>query len=326
MRLGVFAATLQELPLEQALDVIRELGADVVDLSTGGYGTKVHCDPQALLAHRWRIDRLRSAVEERGLAFGALCCYGNPLHPDRDVALAHRRDLHDTILLAEQLGVRKVVTFAGCPGDSGQARFPNWVIYPWPAELVELRAWQWEHSVLPFWASEAEFALEHGVTRLALELHAVNVVYNPETLLELRRLVGDVIGACLNPGHLYWQGADPALAIRALGDALAYVHVTDCQTDPLNAPAHGLLDAKPFYYEHERYWNLRTVGYGHGEQAWRDMVLALRMVGYDDAIVVQHEDTLFMPAEGLRRSLDFLRGIIARAPLAIPEPPPVPAS
>jgi len=50
-------------------------------------------------------------------------------------------------------------------------------------------------------------------------------------------------------------------------------------------------------------------------------VLALRLVGYDDAIVVQHEDTMFMPAEGLRRSLELLRGIVARAPLTVPEPP-----
>lgn len=324
MRLGVFAATLQDLPLEPALDVIRDLGAGVVDFSTGGFGTKVHCDPEVLLADPARLRTLRVAMEERGLAFGALCCYGNPLHPDRDIALAHRRDLRNTILLAERLGLRKVVTFSGCPGDSGQARFPNWVVYPWPSEVSELRQWQWEHAVLPFWTAEAQFALEHGVTRLALEMHAVNVVYNPETLLELRRLIGDVIGACFNPGHLFWQGAELVHAIRALGDALAYVHVTDCQTDRLNAPAHGLLDAKPFYYEHERCWNLRTVGYGHGEETWREMVLALRLVGYDDTIVVQHEDTMFMPGDGLQRSLDLLRGIIARAPLAVPEPPPVP--
>ncbi len=324
MRLGVFAAALRDLPLEQALDVIRDLDVDTVDLSTGGYGTRVHCDPEALLARESGPSGLRRTVERHGLALGALCCYGNPLHPDRDLALAHRRDLRNTILLAERLGLRQVVTFSGCPGESGQARFPNWVIYPWPPELAELRQWQWEHVVLPFWASEAQFALEHGVTQLCLEMHAVNAVHNPETLLALRRLVGDVIGACVNPGHLYWQGVDPVRAIRALGDAVAYVHVTDCYVDPLNGPTHGLLDPKPFYYEHERAWTLRTAGYGHGEQAWRDLVLALRLAGYDDAIVVAHEDTMFMPADGLRRSLEVLRRAVVRVPLAVPEPPPVP--
>src|SRR5690606_28115447 len=95
-----------------------------------------------------RLDSLRESLERRGLALGALCCYANPLHPDRDLALAHRRDLRDTILLAERLGLQKIVAFSGCPGDSAQARYPNRVVYPWPQELSELRTWQWEHALL----------------------------------------------------------------------------------------------------------------------------------------------------------------------------------
>jgi sugar phosphate isomerase/epimerase len=42
----------------------------------------------------------------------------NALHPDPAIDEAHRRDCRDTILLAERLGVKRVITFAGCPGDS----------------------------------------------------------------------------------------------------------------------------------------------------------------------------------------------------------------
>ena len=324
MKLGVLTATLQEQPLEEALDTIRALGAEAVDFSTGGYGSRAHCDPPTLLADPRRMDAFRDAVARRGLEIAALSCFGNPLHPDRDIALAHRQDLNDTILLAEQLGIDCVVCFSGCPGDSPQGRFPNWVTYPWPAELSELRTWQWEEHVIPYWTAQAAFALQHGVTRLGLEMHAVNAVYNPETLLELRRLVGDVIGACFNPGHLAWQGIDAVHAIRTLDDAIVYVHATDCQIDPLSAPAHGLLDAKPFYYERERYWCLRTPGYGHGESYWRDIVLALRLARYDGVISLEHEDTMLLPAEGLRKGLEFLRPLIVREPLVVPEPPPVP--
>lgn len=325
MKLGVLSATLQEQPLEEALQTIAALGADAVDFSTGGYGTKAHCDPQALLSDQAALAAFRGAVADRGLSIGALCCYGNPLHPDRDMALAHRRDLRDTILLAELLGLHRIVALAGCPGDSPQARFPNWVVYPWPPELTELRQWQWEHQVLPFWASEAAFAVEHGVTSIALEMHAANVVYNPETLLALRRLIGDAIGACLNPAHLYWQGIDMVHAIRALGGAIAYVHAGDCQLDPLTAPTNGLLDGKPFYYERERSWSFRTVGYGHGPGDWRDIVLALRLAGYDDVIAIAQEDTMLLPADALRKAVEFLRQAVVRQPLAVPEPPqPVP--
>ena len=326
MKLGIFTATLQEQPLEQALDTIKELGVEAVDFSTGGYGSTAHTDPQALLADPGRLDRFRAAVAGRGLTISALCFYGNPLHPDRDLALAHRRGLRDTVRLAERLGLERVVTLSGCPGDSTQARFPNWVVYPWPDELTELRQWQWEHHVLPFWAAEAAFAVEHGVTRLCLEMHAMNVVYNPDTLLQLRRLVGDVISACVNPGHLYWQGIDPVHAIRALGDAVGYARATDSRLDVLNAPANGVLDAKPFYYERERYWNFRTVGHGHGESDWRDVILALRWVGYNDVISIEHEDTMLAPVDGLRSAMEFLQRVIVPEPLVLPEPPPVPVS
>jgi sugar phosphate isomerase/epimerase len=325
MRLGIFTATLCDRPLEEALDTIRELGVETMDFSTGGYGPTGHCDPQALLADEGRLQAFRGAVASRGLSISALCFYGNPLHPDRDLSLAHRRGLRDTIRLAGRLGLDRVVTVSGCPGDSHLARFPNWVTYPWPVELTGLRQWQWEHHLLPFWSAEAAFAVEHGVARLCLEMHAVNAVYNPETLLELRRLVGDAICASLNPGHLYWQRIELAHAIRALGDAVAYVHATDSHLDPLNAPAHGVLDAKPFYYEHERYWSFCTVGYGHGESAWRQMMLALRLAGYDDVISIAHEDTMLLPVDGLRKSLGFLRPLIVPEPLPVPEPPPVPA-
>lgn len=320
MRLGVLTATLAEQPLEAALDTLRSLGAQAADFSTGGYGPTTHCDPARLLADPARLERFREAVASRDLEIGTLCFFGNPLHPSRDLALAHRRGLRDTVRLAARLGLDRIVAFSGCPGDSDRALLPNWVIYPWPPELSELRQWQWEHHLLPFWAAEAAFALEHGVTRLCLEMHAVNAVHNPETLLELRHLIGDVICACVNPGHLYWQGIDPVHAIRALGGAVAYVHATDSRPDPLNAPAHGLLDAKPFHYERERCWRFHTLGYGHGEEEWRAIVLALRLAGYDGIISVEHEDTMLAPVEGLRRSLEYLRRVTVTEALRIPEP------
>ncbi|MDI7276216.1 MAG: sugar phosphate isomerase/epimerase [Anaerolineae bacterium] len=322
MKLGVFTATLQNLPLEEALDVVQALGVESVDFSTGGCGTKAHCDPEALLTDPSRLDRFREEVLGRGLEISALCFYGNPLHPDRDVALAHRRELRNTILLAERLGIERIVTLSGCPGDPTEPGYPNWVTYPWPPELVELRRWQWEGALIPFWAAEAAYAVEHGVRNICLELHAVNAVYNPETLLELRRWVGDAITACVNPGHLFWQGIDPVHALRALTGAVGYVHVTDCRIDPVNAPTNGLVDAKEFRHELERSWQFRTIGYGHGEETWRHILLALRLAGYDDVISVEHEDTMLLPVDGLTRSLEFLRGIIVREPLMVLEPHP----
>lgn len=322
MKLGVFTATLQEQPLAEALDIVQSLGVESVDFSTGGFGPKAHCDPEVLLTDPARLDRFREEVMGRGLEISALSFYGNPLHPDREVALRHRREFRNTILLAERLGVERVVTLSGCPGDPTEPGYPNWIVYPWPPELVELYRWQWDEVLIPFWAAEAAFAIEHGVRDICLELHAVNLVYNPETLLELRRWVGDVISACVNPGHLFWQGIDPVQALRALSGAIGYVHVTDCRVDPVIAPRNGVLDAKEFRHELDRSWQFRTLGYGHGEETWRHIVLALRLAGYDDVISVEHEDTMLLPADGLRHSIEFLRRVVVREPLRVLEPHP----
>ena len=322
MKLGILTATLQEQPLEAALDAVLNLGAEAVSFCSGGYGGKAHCDPGALLADRDRLRAFDRAIAERALEVAGFCVYGNPLHPDRDLALAHRRDLRDSILLAGQMGVPRVVAFSGCPGDSPEARFPNWVTYPWPPEWLQLRTWQWEHHVLPFWTDTARFAAEQGVT-LCLELHAGQAIYNVETLRRLRAEAGPRVAACLNPGHLWWQGMEPARVARDLAGAVACVHATDCRTDPLNAPLQGALDARSFAEERERAWSFRTVGYGHGEEAWQALLLELAVAGYDGPVVIEHEDTLLAPLEGLRASMAFLQRLVVREPLAVPSALPL---
>ena len=121
-------------------------------------------------------------------------------------------------------------------------------------------------------------------------------VYNPETLLRLRKAVGPLIGANFDPSHLFWQGIDPVAAIRRLGDAIYFVHAKDTRLDPLNGPVNGMLDTKRFTCEQERSWLFRTVGYGHDALVWKDIVSNLRLAGYDDVLSIEHEDSLMSPA------------------------------
>jgi sugar phosphate isomerase/epimerase len=73
------------------------------------------------------LKEFRRAVESRGPEISALSCHGNPFHPDKDIARAHDEDFRDAVRLAAELGVERVVTFSGCPGDSGGSKRLNWV-------------------------------------------------------------------------------------------------------------------------------------------------------------------------------------------------------
>jgi len=310
MKLGVFTVLFQQQPLEQALDYIVDAGLEAVEIGTGAYPGDAHCPVEKLLADEGELKKFRDAIEKRGLMISALSCHGNPLHPQKAIADEHRKVFRNTILLAEKLGVERVVTFSGCPGDCETAKYPNWVTCPWPEDFLEILKWQWEKVAIPYWREEVEFARKHGVKMICLEMHPGFIVHNPETLLKLRDAVGEEIGANFDPSHLFWQGIDPIVAVRKLGEAIYHVHAKDTKIDPINTSLNGVLDTKPYADEINRSWIFRTVGYGHDYAFWKDFVSNLRLVGYDYVLSIEHEDSLMSVDEGFKKAVAFLKEVI----------------
>jgi len=155
------------------------------------------------------------------------------------------------------------------------------------------------------------FLSDHGV-RIGLEMHPGMAVYNPETVLRLREACGENIGVNFDPSHLFWQGIDPIVAVRALADAIFHVHAKDTMIYRINSERNGVLDTKPYTEEARRSWIFRTVGYGHGKDFWNDFVSTLRMVGYDGTLSIEHEDSLMSGAEGLQKAVSFLKDVVIR--------------
>jgi sugar phosphate isomerase/epimerase len=311
MKLGVLTVLYQELSLEEALDKLAGVGVEAVELGCGNYPGDAHCKPAELLREGSKAKELRRQVESRGLVISALSQHGNPLHPDGDVARAAHETWRRTVELAELLEVPVVNGFSGCPGDHQGARYPNWVTSAWPNDFQEVLAWQWEERIIPYWIEEAAFADRHGVD-VAFEMHPGFALYNPESLLRLRAAAGARVGANYDPSHLFWQGIDAVEAIRVLGAerAIFHVHAKDTYIDPINARVNGVLDTKSYERVTERSWSFRTVGFGQPEKIWKDIVSALRAVGYDYVMSIEHEDALMSIDEGLAKAVAFLRGIL----------------
>ncbi|MBX6351928.1 MAG: sugar phosphate isomerase/epimerase [Thermoflavifilum sp.] len=317
MKIGVFTVLFQDLPFEQMLDVVKAHGLDAVELGTGNYPGPAHCDPDILLEDEAKLQAFQKALADRGLIISALSCHGNPLHPDKGFATQSHETWRKTVLLAERLGVDCINVFSGCPGDSEDAKYPNWVTCTWPPEYARLLEWQWNTQLIPYWRREAVFAQQHGVRHIAFEMHPGFMVYNPETLLRLREAVGPEIGANFDPSHLLWQGIDPVEAIRHLArhEALFHFHAKDVYLDPANVRVNGVLDTKPYANVPERSWTFRSVGYGMPEERWRAIVSTLRTVGYDGVLSIEHEDPLASPGEGFRKAVELLQRVIFREPM-----------
>jgi len=310
MKLGVFAVLLSQKSLEEALDYLSKSGVQAVELGTGGFPGNAHANPKELLADENKVNNLKELVKKYGMEISALSCHGNAVHPDKDIAQKFHKDFEDTVLLAEKLGINRVITFSGCPGDSDGSKYPNWVTCPWPGDFIKILDYQWNDVLIPYWDKAAKFAKEHGVDKICFEMHPGFCVYNTETLLKLRSAVGDVIGANFDPSHLFWQGIDPVASIRELGPAIYHFHAKDCKVDEYNTKVNGVLDTKHYGDEANRSWIFRTVGYGHGYQVWKDMISALRVVGYDDVLSIEHEDSLMSVNEGLQKAISFLKEVM----------------
>lgn len=313
MKLGVFAVLFGQKSLEEALDTVKEAGLQAVEIGTGGYVGNAHCNPAELLENEQKLARFKEAIASRGLEISALSCHGNPLHPNKNIAQKHHEEFQNTVRLASLLNVENVITFSGCPGESEYSLNPVWVTCPWPDDFSAVVDWQWQEKVIPYWREQNQFLKEYGV-RVAIEPHPGFVVYNTETLLRLRKECGDQIGANFDPSHLFWQNMDPVVGIKELAkaNALYHFHAKDTGLDKQNTAANGVLDTKSYRDELNRSWIFRTVGYGHGEDTWRDIISTLQLVGYQGAISIEHEDSLMSVEEGFQKAASFLNHLLIK--------------
>ncbi len=310
MKLGVITVLFSDLSFDDMLDTVEEAGLDCIELGTGAYPGDAHCKPAELLTDDKKLEAFKQAIAEHHLEISALSCHGNPLHPNEAIARAHDEVFRQTCELAGKLDLERVNTFSGCPGGSDTDTRPNWVTCPWPDDFSEVVKWQWGEKVIPYWKEAAAFAAKHKVTKISLEMHPGFVVYNPETLLKLRKAVGPAIGANFDPSHLFWQGIDPLRALRALKGAVYHVHAKDTKIYPENSEVNGVLDLKHYGEAPKRSWMFRTVGYGHGFSWWKDFVSTLRLIGYDDVLSIEHEDGLMSTGEGFRKAVEFLHQVV----------------
>ena len=309
MKIGVFTVVLGSRKLEATLDYLADLGVEAVELGAGGYAGTSHCPVDELLASDRKAKAFVQAIQSRGLHISALTCAGNNIHPQKKLAASFDRDFQKAVRLANKLEVGVVITFAGCPGGAPGDKSPNWVTCPWPPDYLEILDYQWNKVVIPYWQKAARLLKTNGV-KVGLEMHPGFVVYNPETLLRLRKAAGPEIGANFDPSHLFWQGIDPCAAIRALKGAIWHCHAKDTAIHEWNSTVNGTLDTKHYRDELNRSWIFRTVGYGHPRHFWCDFVSALRMTGYDGVLSMEHEDSLMTPREGLEKGVRFLQSIV----------------
>jgi sugar phosphate isomerase/epimerase len=284
-----------------------EIGATGIEIATGGQSSAPHLRIDELMGDAGRRREFSAAFTSRGLRIAALNCSAWPLHPV--LGARHVELIRSTIRLAAELGVRKLVSMSGSPGDGPGSSTVNFTWYPWPADAMALLDRQWTEAI-ELWVGLGAEATAAGIERIAFELHPLHLVYNVPTLERMRAAVGPVIGANVDPSHLFWQQMDPLAVIKALGPAVYHVHLKDTELIPDQVAIAGVLDQRPFDDPAHRGWVFRTVGSVHGREFWSSFVTALRDVGYDDVLSIENEDAGLPPEAAVAQGARFMRSIL----------------
>lgn len=312
--IGVFDPVYSDLSLDAMIEKMSALGLEAVEIGTGGYPGTPHCPVNDLLSDSAKLAAWKKKFEDRNIRVATLSCHGNPVHPDSAIAQRDADTFRRTVLLAEKLDVKVIVGFSGCPGANPTDKNPNWITYRWPDEYAAAQDWQWKERLIPYWKEAAAFARQHGIRRLALEMHPNFCVYNPKTLMKLREAVGEEIGANCDLSHLFWQQCDPIEVIQFLGKqgALFHAHMKDTVLYKNNVERYGVLN---FVFETkdlpEASANFRAVGYGHGAELWKEIVRAYMDVGYGGILSIENEDPILSGEVGVERAAYVLKNVRA---------------
>lgn len=325
MKLGVMAALFTGMDFDAALDYCASVALDCIEIPVGAYPGSPFFDAGKVLASENKQKEIKAKLKDRDLELSGLAVHGNPVHPNKAHAKRDHAAFEIAIKLAPKLGTDIVITFSGCPGGSRMDKTPNWVTCAWPPDFEEIQKYQWDDVLVPYWAMQAKLARKHGV-KIAWEAHPGFSVYNPDTLIRLSaratkaaglRVRGrgrgkTPLGANLDPSHFFWQGIDPVLAARELGEAglLYYCHAKDTELDRHEGPIHGYNDARPYSDLKHRSWTFRTCGYGHGDEFWKPFVSMLKRYGYDGVLSIEHEDPLMSVTEGFEKAVAYLSDVI----------------
>jgi len=117
IRIGIFDPAFPDLTIDQLVEKYVSLGAEAIEVGTGGYPNDKHCPVQELLDDPAKLKAWRKKFDDHNIQIAVLSCHGNPVHPDKSIA---DRDAQTGVLTKVmdqvKLGGVKDVSIATAPG------------------------------------------------------------------------------------------------------------------------------------------------------------------------------------------------------------------
>ena len=311
-RIGVVC---EPLANESLIAIMDWLVADVpeitdLEVGTGGYAPANHCDMPLLVKDKAARRAWLQEITARDLRLAALNVWGNPLHPDLNVSGKHDSDLRDTICLAAELGVDRIVAMAGCPAASPEDRTPHFSGGGWLPYLENIYPQQWDNRIADYWSTLGDFSQKlYPDLMICLELHPGTVAYNVATFERLSAL-SPAIAANLDPSHFIWMQMDAHKIVQRLGSRIGHAHGKDTVFQSEQLALNGLLDNRWPKPPEDMPWNFATVGHGKDAAWWGTLLKDLKAAGKVATIAIEHEDPFVPPRQGIAEAARLLKEVM----------------
>lgn len=312
MKLSICTDVFAQLSYTEMLDKVKSLGIDAVEMTAGGWGARTHCPTKELLEDEEKLENYKKELECRGMEIAALNTSCNQLWPS-DLGKEYSDSMYECVLLAEKLGVKKIVCMSGLPAGNETDTTPNWITssVTMTAYMQPTVDYQWK-TTIAWWKDFVQHCKKHGIEQVAIEEFPCQMVYNPETLWKLRNAVDPIIGINLDPSHLIALGADPIASARALKGAIYHLHGKDARIERGLAEINGLPEWKAVTEVEDRTWNYVAVGCGKDLQWWKEFFSVCRMMGYNGYVSLEMEDLTMSTEAGVLTSIDALKQTISQ--------------
>jgi len=300
MKLGLLTAPFPETPLEEVADWTAANGFNAIEIAcwpassgdTRRYAGTSHIDVDDI--SDTHASEIAEGMRERGLEVSGLGYYPNPLHPDPE----HRRMVIDhmkkVIVAAGKMSVPVFNTFIGA--DSARTQDQNWEeatrVWPEIISTAEDNGVRIAIENCPMIFSKDEWPSGH------------NLAYNPRIWRRMFEEFGEAIGLNFDPSHLIWLMIDIESAIMEFGHRFYHFQAKDVMIDYEGLYENGSLSSGIG-------WQIPRLP-GLGDVDWARVFSALYRVGYDESIIIEHEDRDFeMTDELVKRGFLIARDVLA---------------
>jgi sugar phosphate isomerase/epimerase len=243
------------------------------------------CDIDTARLTQAEADEIKGYIKEYGLTISSLAYYDNNLDRDPQKRAFVNNHVRKCIDAAVMLDVPAVGTFTGRNIDKSiEDNFNEFEeVFTGLVGYAESKGIQLiiENCPMEGWQVKGQPG---------------TISFTPELWEEMfRRVPNKNFGLNYDPSHLLFQLIDYIAPLSRFKDRIFHVHAKDSEVFQDRLKYYGVFDRQLGGRHGQGYWRFRMPGMGQVD--WSRFVKALKDIGYDGVVSIEHEDHAYEGSE-----------------------------